>query len=69
MKVSQLQKSGKFSISNITESELIDLYHQSDNSLKSKIGKVLIESKSEEECKEEFDCTPQEFWANVGIEV
>ena len=69
MKVSQLQKSGKFSISNITESEMIALYHQSDDSLKSKIGKVLIESKSEEEYRDEFDCTPQEFWANVGVEV
>lgn len=69
MKISQLQKSGKFSISNITESELIDLYHQSDNSLKSKIGKVLIESKSVEEYRDEFNSTPEEFWLNIGVEV
>jgi hypothetical protein len=57
---------GKFTISMLTSSDLISLYHASgDERLRDKIHQVLLESKSEEEIFDEFECTPEVFWANA----
>jgi hypothetical protein len=57
---------GKFTISMLTDSDLISLYNATgDETLRNKIYQVLLESKSEEEILDEFECTPEEFWRNA----
>ena len=57
---------GKFSISMLTDSDLISLHNATgDKTLRNKIYQVLLESRDEEEILNEFECTPEEFWANA----
>ena len=69
MKVTQCQKSQKFSLSGLTQSDMIALYHEVSHTLKTKIAQALIESTDADQCLDEFNCTPEEFWKNVGIEL
>lgn len=69
MKITQSQLSGKFSISNLTESDMVALYHVATEPMKSKIALALIESTDEDECENEYGYGATEFWRNVGIEV
>ena len=69
MRVTQTQRSEKFTISNITESEMVSLYHQVNEPLKSKIAQSLIESRDDEECIDEYGYDSETFWKNVGVEM
>lgn len=69
MKLTKSQQSGKFSMSGITETEMIELYGEVGYSLKTEIARILIESTNEDECFEEYGCNPEDFWKRVGIEL
>ena len=69
MKLTRCQKSEKFSISGLTETEMIELYYEVGYSLKTKIARILIESTDDDQCLDEYGCNPEEFWKRVGIEI
>ena len=69
MKLTRCQKSKKFSISGLTETEMIELYGEVGYDLKIKIARILIESTDEDQCFEEYGCNPEDFWKRVGIEL
>ena len=70
MKITQTQKSKKFTISNITDSEMIKLYLHSDNvKFRQAIAKALIESTDEEAIQTEYGYGVTEYFQNVGVSI
>lgn len=67
MRITQNQASQKFTISNLTESELIELYHCVDDKMRRSIYNALLEAQDEQQIMDEYGLTVEEYLANVGV--
>ena len=70
MKITQTQKTKKFSFSAVSYQEMIEMHNalSSNSELKDLIKQALYESVDEDEILEEYSCSIAEYWANVGMD-
>lgn len=68
MKITQSQKSQKFTISNLTMDQLILIHNSIDDAkIERVIYQALLESLDEETLSEEFGIDPDQYLVNAGL--
>lgn len=68
MKITQSQKSQKFTISNLTMDQLILIHNSIDDAkIERVIYQALLESLDEETLSEEFGIDPHQYLVNAGL--